>query len=796
MEISGFDADSIVTQLMQLERLPLNALQRRKDAASTASDAISKIRSNLDAFRLAAAKLADVSTFDRFRTTVSSSDIASASVSGTAAPGSLSFTVDRLAQAHGLRSIGTVPSNSTTVTSAAFISVAAGTRSVGIDTVRAGTGLGAGTSVLKITQASAGATTSGTSLAPSTVIGPGNDTIDVSVNGSARTVTIAAGTYSADQLATAVQAAFDASGGGLTASIDTAGALQVTTTREGSAASLQITGGTALGDLGLAPQAVAATGTDGIIDVDGTLTTVTNAEAGQAVAVDTGSGTLDVTLSGGLRVGDIDVKTVSTGTRTLADVAAAINGANGGVSAAAVQVSGGAWRLQLSSRTTGDTGRIAIDTSVFSGIGGMIESSAAQNAQITIGSGPGAYQVEATGNTFANVMSGVSLTARTVSATAVTVDVTRNDDAVANDVAALVGAANTILADIKVQTRFDSVTGTSGVLAGNSAIRRLADQVRSALGGQVDGLTGTTTNGLASAIGIQVTREGSFTFDKSKFLAVMATDPGAAARVFGRGGTGSGSVTYGTAAAETRRGTYDVEVTTAATQATSATLFAGGAATSTRLGIRAGNITASIDITAGQTPAQIIAALNGSFAANNLDLVAEADGTGLVVRANDWGSAGNFELNTDVLGAGTWDAQDGVNVQGTIAGVTATGIGRRLSLTSFADSPAAGLAIDVAGGAIGAVGSITYQPGLAARVVEVATALTDADDGTLTSAKDAADRRVKGFTDQMTRLEDRLAVRELNLRRQYSSLQTLLGDLQSQGSWLSSQIAGLPRFES
>ena len=219
---------------------------------------------------------------------------------------------------------------------------------------------------------------------------------------------------------------------------------------------MQITGGTALVDTGLATQPSPVTGVDGIIDVDGTITTVTHAESGQAVAVDTGSGTLDVTLSGGLRVGDTTVKTVSTGTRTLADVAAAINGANGGVSAAAVKVSDDAWRLQLSSRTTGDAGRIAVDTSVFTGLGGMIESSAAQNAQITIGSGPGAYQVEAAGNTFSNVMGGVSLTAKSVSATAVTVDVTRNDDSVATDIANLVGAANTILADIKVQTRFDS----------------------------------------------------------------------------------------------------------------------------------------------------------------------------------------------------------------------------------------------------------------------------------------------------------------------------------------------------
>ena len=571
---------------------------------------------------------------------------------------------------------------------------------------------------------------------------------------------------------------------------------KLTTTREGSAATLQITGGTALVDTGLATQASPVTGVDGIIDVDGTTTTVAHAEAGQAVAVGTGSGTLDVTLSGGLRVGDTTVKTVSTGTRSLADVAAAINGANGGVSAAAVKVSDGAWRLQLSSRTTGDAGRIAVDTSIFTGLGGMIESSAAQNAQITIGSGPGAYQVEAAGNTFSNVMGGISLTAKSVSATAVTVDVTRNDDSVATDIANLIGAANTIIADIKVQTRFDSTTGTSGVLAGNSAIRRLADQVRSALGAQVEGLAGTATNGLSSALGIQLTREGSFTFDKSKFLAVLADDPAAAARVFGRGGTGTGSLSYGTATAETRRGTYAVEVTTAATQASSATLFAGGAAASARLGVRAGGATVSVDVTAGQTPAQIIAALNDSFTTNGLDLVAETDGTGLRVRANDWGSAGDFELNLDVLGAGSWDARDGVNVEGTIDGVAASGIGRRLTVATFADSPTAGLGVDVAGGVTGAVGSISYQPGFAARVVEVATALTDADDGGLTSAKDAADQRVKGFTDQMTRLEDRLAIREINMRRQYSALQTLLGNLQSQGDWLSSQISSLPTMNS
>ena len=792
MEIAGFDADTLVTQLMQIERQPLTALQARKDAAKTASDAIAKIRADLDGFRLNAAKLADVSQFERYKSTVSAGDIAAASVSGTASAGSLTFTVDRLAQAHGLRSVGTVATDTTAITSAALLSIAVGTRSIGIESVRAGSGLAAGSATLSVTQASAGATTTGTPVAGSTTIGTGNNTVDVSINGAARTLTLANGTYTAAQLTTAVQAAIDSSGGGATATLDQAGAIELTTTREGSAATMQITGGTALADLGLAPQVTATTGTDGIIDVGGTLTTITDAIAGQSVAVDTGSGTIDVTLSGGLRVGASTVKTVSTGNRTLADVSAAIAGANAGVSAAAVKVGDGAWRLQLTSRTTGDAGRISVDTSVLTGLGGMIESSAAQNARITIGSGPGAYQVEASTNTFSNVLSGVAITAKATSSTAVTVDVTRNDDAVATDIASLITSANALLANIKVQTRFDATSRTSGALANNSTIRRIADQVRATLGDQISSLASTSTFGTANGIGITRAKDGTFSFDRTKFNDAIAADPGAVARTFGRGGSGTGSVTFGVATADTRRGTYAVEVTTAATQATSATLFAGGAGASTRLGVRVGDTTASIDVSSGQSPAQIIAALNDSFAANGLDLVAESDGTGLRIRADEWGASGDFEVNTDVLGAGTWDAQVGVDVAGTIDGVAATGSGRRLSIPSLLDEPTAGLAVDVAGGTTGAVGSVTYDPGFAAHAVEYATNAIDTDAGTITGAKDAVDKSVTRLTEQMSKLEDRLTIREANMRRQYSSLQTLLNGLQNQGTWLTSQIASLP----
>jgi flagellar hook-associated protein 2 len=102
--------------------------------------------------------------------------------------------------------------------------------------------------------------------------------------------------------------------------------------------------------------------------------------------------------------------------------------------------------------------------------------------------------------------------------------------------------------------------------------------------------------------------------------------------------------------------------------------------------------------------------------------------------------------------------------------------------------------VEYTGTATGAVGQFEYQPGIAARVVEITTGLTRAETGTLTSAKEFANNRIDDFNDQIERFEDRLAIRETNMRRQWANLQTILSGLQTQGDWLSGQLASLPRY--
>ena len=191
-------------------------------------------------------------------------------------------------------------------------------------------------------------------------------------------VTIASGTYDAAGLLGAVNTALAAAGGGATAALDATGRLRLTSTHEGSAASLQVMGGgSANAALGLTDFS-AATGTDGTIQI-GTepAVTVTSAGTGATVSVDAGAGNIDVKLDGGLRVGDAKVVVVSTGDRSLASVAAAINGANAGANAAAIKVADGAWILQLSSSRSGTDNAMALDATVFGGVGGLLQTSGA-----------------------------------------------------------------------------------------------------------------------------------------------------------------------------------------------------------------------------------------------------------------------------------------------------------------------------------------------------------------------------------------------------------------------------------
>jgi len=380
-------------------------------------------------------------------------------------------------------------------------------------------------------------------------------------------------------------------------------------------------------------------------------------------------------------------------------------------------------------------------------------------------------------------MSGVTLTAVTASTTPVTVNVGRDDNATASAVEKFVNQVTSMLADIGVQTKYDPVTKRPSPLTGDAGIRRLATDIRSA----ITSMVGDTQ--LASNVGITVERTGNLKFDRAKFIAAMEADPTAVDRLFARGGSGTGTASFAAATESTVAGTYDVNVTTAATRA-QATEIATGSVSGQRIGVRVGSVTATFDVAIGASDADIAAGMNAALAAAGLKLSAEATGTGVQVSATADGSAGSFETNLDMTGVNTWTTNTGTDVAGTINGKAAVGIGNRLKLNDLGTDPARGLEITVTAGSTGAVGTVTYAPGIAGRIVSLASAASG-EGGVLTSSASTYDNRFKGYTTQIDRYEDRLITREAAYRRQWTSVQTLLNSMQNQQNWLASQVSSL-----
>ena len=779
---AGFDVNGVVTQLMAIERQPIAALKSRQAGVSKELAAFTSVRSKLDSLKNAGIAISDSTALDVYTATSSNSSVADASATSGAATGSLSFAVTRLAGTHTLRSrlVASSLSAASGATTNQSLVVLGGIGSSGVKSVRAGSGLSTGAFAFSVEQASAAASVAGSSIATLTTIDNSTNQFTMSVNGSSHTVSIANGSYGKEELVAAINAAIAASSaaGNLTASLDAANHVQLQTRREGSSATVMITGGSALASIGLSVDSSAHTGTDGVVSVRGNSTVVTSVDSGSEITLDAGSGsTVVATLNGGLRVSNATGAVVSTGSGSVSDVVAAINGANVGVKATSVQSGVQQWRLQISSNTTGAAGAVAVDQSVFDGVGGMVVSQAAQDASLTFGEGAGAYSVESSTGVFDGVVSGWKITPKTVSTSPVTISVARDDAGVVAKVQALVNAANDALAELKKQSARGTPGGNnSGPLSGDATVRSLVSSISSAFSG-----TGID--------GVSISRTNTVAFDAKKFLAAYQADPSGTVSKLARKAVITGSnMQYVAATAATAAGTYAVSLSRAATKAESTTEYPGGASGVETILVTRGSTSASYTTTAGESAQSIASGLQRAIDKAGMSITASSDG-GVKLSAGSYGSAGGF--STRWTTTGSVDAYAGLDAAGTIDGDTATGSGQYLSLPASSTSKAKGLRLLVSSSSIGAVGTVTYATGIAGSVAVALTSALNTLGGSISLAENARTSRVKGFNTQIASMERRANAREDSLRRQYAALDSNIGKMKSQQAALSSAIGSL-----
>jgi flagellar hook-associated protein 2 len=571
---SGLDTTTIVNQLMQLERRPQVALTTQRDQEQAARTELSGIRTDVSALRGLAADLRLTSGWDRLTATSSNPEAATVQATSSSATGSYSFEVSSLATAASVYSSSVYASTDTVVADpGASVFQASGYQALGFSSL-SGTGFSVGSIPFSVTQDSAVAELEGAGIPviPITIDGT-NDSIDFEVDGFSYSVTLAHDTYNDEAaIAAAVQAAIAAdtsASEAASASLSTDNKLLLRTKAEGSDHSITVTGGTALTALGLTAGST-ATGVDGVVEVDGTATVVTDATAGQAVNLaSSGAGSIDAVLSGGLRTGTATVAQVTPGDGTLAELVSTVNDSNLGYTAQAVNTGSG-YRLQLTADTTGAASSFTPDAGLFGSIA-FDTLSTGTDAQLTI-QGDQPFTITSSTNTFENLLPGVSVTVNEVTTSPVTVSTQRDTESVTDAVEEIVTKMNDILGRIASSTQ-STPGGARSVLQGNQAARRVGDQLRTALVAPVDG------NELSSVgvIGIELTREGTLTFDREKFTEAMAANPDAMTALFSdrSSGTDPGAVS----------GVLDrlVEVSEAASSVGSGALYTATQAADSRI---------------------------------------------------------------------------------------------------------------------------------------------------------------------------------------------------------------------
>lgn len=101
---SGIDIESIVSQLMALERQPLAALARRESDARAQISAYGSLKSSISSFQSAMSDLSSLESFRVFQSDSSDDGVMSATADSEAAAGLYNLNVDRLAQNHKMGS--------------------------------------------------------------------------------------------------------------------------------------------------------------------------------------------------------------------------------------------------------------------------------------------------------------------------------------------------------------------------------------------------------------------------------------------------------------------------------------------------------------------------------------------------------------------------------------------------------------------------------------------------------------------------------------------------------------------
>ncbi len=517
----------------------------------------------------------------------------------------------------------------------------------------------------------------------------------------------------------------------------------------------------------------------------------------QVASGDFGSGS-DLVGAGSftLTVGGADHVVATDGTTTLAGLAAAIDALDVGVSASVVAVDASTVKLVLTGEDTGATSAFTT-SSTLAGLDTMSVLQQGDDALLTLGSGPGALQISRASNTVTDLVAGAALDLRATTASPVTVTVARDVDAAVAAVTTLVDELNATLSTLAAYTDYNAESRVAGALQGDGTARSLIGDLRLAVSGHVSDLNPALAH--ASAIGISLTREGTFAFDAAKLRAALEDDFDAVAGLAARAGHAvDARLGFVATGAGTVDGAYEVVITQAASAASVTGTKYKKPAVDTTFQIVVDGTTVDVTVDKNEQIADAVTKINDALSAAGVSTLTASEvtlGSGNpAIQLDDSriGGAYSFQVVGDPFGlTGT---HTGTDVAGTIGGEAATGAGTQLTAdggdpTGLVVKVTATQAdVDAAGGSL-SLGDVVVSNGFVGRLT-AALDLAEGAGGAIDRARDRWQNQIDLIDDRIDVFEDRIERKEALLIRQFAALETAMAALTAQANFLSSQLLG------
>jgi flagellar hook-associated protein 2 len=503
-----------------------------------------------------------------------------------------------------------------------------------------------------------------------------------------------------------------------------------------------------------------------------------------------GTRTLDITTSSGTYA-----ITPDSADMTITDFAAKINSNVDEVRAQVVQIDSGEYELVIKAKDTGLENTFSVVATNWTSA--WTETQAAADAEVRMGDPVNGLLVTRSSNTIDDLVEGVTINLRQVSAAPVTVTTARNIDAAVAKVGKWVTEMNALLQTAKDLSKYDAEKKQAQSLTGDATLRALTGDVIKAVTDAVTGLTGDYST--AGSVGIETTRDGLLTLDESVLREALADDFEAVANVFARTGTTTDTrLSYISASDATQPGTYAVSVTTAAEVAeVTGSAYAASAETMT---ITSGLLEAEVIFDGTETLAQALTKINDALEdAGITTITAEDDGGAIRLFESRYGSAVEFSVDSTGTGFGLKSATpyEGIDVVATVAGTSYTGKGQTLTVDDEGEDHdglvmrITATAADVAGaGGTLSLSNLVYTTGLAGRVSQ-RIADYEGTEGRINILRDGLKAQVDEYDDQIEQMEVRLKVKEASLVRQFAAMEQMMGRLTSQSNWLAAQIGAM-----